>query len=145
MRIVFARPFSLTPASRMLESPYDEAGELLADLGGRARHAEVARLRHREAGIAARIDGRGRCEVHVDVEREAMVRAAARHPYAEGRHCGTVHIDSRRAGPPFSARADEIDHRLLEQADERFHLEGAAAEIDQRIEHDLSGAMVGDL
>src|SRR5947209_1716160 len=129
MRMVFAWPFSFTPASRMLESVDQEACEPLADFGGRSGHAEVAGLRDGEAGIAAGVDRREGSEVHVNVEREPMVCPAPHYPYAERRHLGPLHIDSRRAGPARGTAADEVDHHLLEQAHELAHLDAAAAEI----------------
>src|SRR6267378_5849055 len=111
MRMVFACPFSFTPASRMVESVDHEAGEPLAYLGRRAGDAEITRLRNREPGVAARIDGGERRKVHVYVEREPMVRPAPHYAYAERRHLGPVQIDSGRAGPARGAAANEIDHR----------------------------------
>ena len=67
----------------------DELREAFAHLGGSAGEAQVARLRHRQSGITAGVDGGKGREVHVDVEREAMVRPPPRYPYAE-----------RRAGAP---------------------------------------------
>src|SRR5882672_12156252 len=54
---VLRAPFSLTPASRMLELPRQYGGEFPAQAFGVAGDAEIARLRHLEAGIAAGIDG----------------------------------------------------------------------------------------
>src|SRR5438105_4502442 len=144
MRMVFAWPFSFTPASRMLESVDQEACEPLADFGGRSGHAEVAGLRDGEAGIAAGVDRREGSEVHVNVEREPMVCPAPHYPYAERRHLGPLHIDSRRAGPARGTAADEVDHHLLEQAHELAHLDAAAADIDERVEHHLARTVVGD-
>src|SRR5438094_8734295 len=56
MRSVLARPFSLIPASRMLELPCQARRELGADFVGRFLDAKVARLRHRQPGTAAGVD-----------------------------------------------------------------------------------------
>src|SRR5256885_14634868 len=98
MRMVFARPFSFTPASRIFYMGDDRLDEPLAHLRRRADEADAARLRDPQAGIAARVDGGEGREVHVDVQGEAMVRPPSRDPYAQGRDLGTLHIDSRRAG-----------------------------------------------
>src|SRR5947199_202874 len=63
MRMVFACPFSFTPASRMVERVDQESREPLADFGGRSGHAEVAGLGDGEAGIAAGVDRREGSEV----------------------------------------------------------------------------------
>src|SRR5690348_4974788 len=143
MRIVFAWPFSFTPASRMLDSSDDAIDEPLADLGGRAGNAEIAGLGYREAGIAARINGGEGAEVHVYVKCQAMVCAAAHDTYAERRYLGTVHIDPGGTCPPRGARADKVDHRLLEQAHEFAHLDTPAREVHERVEHHLAGAVIG--
>src|SRR5258707_3074591 len=76
MRIVFALPFSFTPASRMLEI-VDHPGRQLLAHGARAvGKAERACLRDGDAGVTAGIDDGERRKVHVDVERHAMVRPA---------------------------------------------------------------------
>jgi len=74
-----------------------------------------------------------------------MVRPAAGDADAERRDLGAVDIDPGGAGAARGASAQEIDHRLFEQAHEGFDLQPAACEIDQRIEHHLAGAVVGDL
>src|SRR5256885_16683597 len=142
MRMVFARPFSFTPASRIFDMGDDRLDEALADLRRRAGEADAARLRHPQAGIATRVDGGKGREVHVDVQGEPMVRPATRHPYAERRDLGTLHIDSRRACPARRLRPDESNDRLLEQPDEDFHLDAAATEIAQGIETHLPGTVV---
>src|SRR6185295_8942681 len=82
-RAVFSAPFSLNPASRTFEHPGEEGGEPRAKDFLRIRDAEIARLRDLHSGITAGIDLGERREVHVDVEREAVVRAAARNADAE--------------------------------------------------------------
>src|SRR5690242_15035769 len=74
-----------------------------------------------------------------------MVRPPPDHPDAERGDLGTVHVDAGRSGAPHGFAADHIDERLLEEAHERLHLDAAAPEIDERIEHDLSRSMVSDL
>src|SRR5262249_20415745 len=45
----------------------------------------------------------------------------------------------------YRAAADEVDDRLLEQPDEALHPDAAPRKVHQRVEHDLAGAMVGDV
>src|SRR5438552_2266802 len=145
MRIVFAWPFSFTPASRMLEIPHHARGELLAHGGRRVGETQSARLGDRQSRIAARVDREERREVHVDVECQAMVRPPAHYPYAERRDLGTVYIDAGRAGAAQGIAAQEVDHRLLEQAYECLYLDGTAREVHECVKHDLAGPVVGDL
>src|SRR5438128_7281987 len=113
MRMIFALPFSFTPASRMLEMPDYVRGKPLAHGVNAFGEAESARLRHRQPRVAARVDGGKGREVHVDVEREAMVRPPPRYPYAERRDLGAVHIDSRRTGAARRFALQQVDHRLF--------------------------------
>src|SRR5438128_6392412 len=145
MRIVFAWPFSFTPASRMVELPYYADGKTLAHRGWALAKAQIASLRNGQPGITAGVyGGKGR-EVHVDVECEAMVRPPPRYPYAERRDLGTVHVAARCAGPAHRSAPQQVDHRLFQEADEGLDLHAAAREIDQGVEHDLAGPVVGDL
>ena len=85
-------------------------------------------------------------EVHVDVEREAMISPAAHDAEAERGDLGAVR--RRRPARPACARAprsEEVDHGLLEQPYEALDLDAAAREVDQRVDHDLAGAVIGDL
>src|SRR4051812_22442692 len=75
-RSVLALPFSLTPASRMLESRQQIPHEAGFDLISVQFQPDVFRLRHLQSRIAAGIDRQERREIHVHVEREAMVAAA---------------------------------------------------------------------
>src|SRR5688572_9523970 len=144
MRMVLRAPFSFTPASR-IELLQNQLGQPLPDDFGCLRKAEVLHLRDAQPGVAARIDARKGRKVHVDVERDAMVGAAAHHPDAEGGDLGPVDVDARRTRLALRARADEVDDRLLEQADEGLDLEPSPREVDERIEHYLSRAVVGDV
>src|SRR5687768_5238833 len=75
---VLRAPFSLTPASRMLELSREQLGQPAAENVSALRHAEIARLRHAQAGQPAGIDCLEGREIRVDVEREAVESAAAR-------------------------------------------------------------------
>src|SRR5688572_31202321 len=82
MRMVLRAPFSLTPGSRMFDSPREQGCQLFADRLHRAGNAEIAQLSHREAGTTAGIDGAKGCKVQVDVERKPLVRPPAAHAEA---------------------------------------------------------------
>src|SRR5512139_3278432 len=63
------------------------AHEGLPGLRQRQVHAEVAALGDLHAGVAARVDGGKRRQVHVDVEREPVIGAAVPDAQAE---CGDL-------------------------------------------------------
>src|SRR5256885_7190112 len=67
--IVLRAPFSFTPASRMLEQPQEGRNEIF----GAFAHAKALQVGDREPRIAARVDRREGREVHVDVQRKAVV------------------------------------------------------------------------
>src|SRR4030081_1948815 len=125
MRSVLARPFSLIPASRMLEFPYQARRELGADFVNRFLDSKVARLRHRETGIAAWIDRRKRREIHVDVQRETVISPAAGHADAERRDLRAAHVDARRSRLAFATAAEKLDRRVFEHRNELLHLDAA--------------------
>src|SRR5688572_8124064 len=129
MRMVFRAPFSFTPASRteLLHHALDEA---LADEVGALRKAEVLHLRDPQPRIAARIDARKGREIHVDVEREAMVCAAAHDTDAKSGNLRAFDVDARRARLALGTLAEQLDHRLLEQADEALDRERAPRKVD---------------
>src|SRR3954470_6221852 len=54
MRAVFAAPFSLVPASRMVKARDDALGKALGNLARACAEAELAELRDLQPGIAAR-------------------------------------------------------------------------------------------
>src|SRR5512143_4311257 len=66
--------------SRLNQSRIDRVQQALSERLLRLRqgycHAEIAALRHLHPGIAARVDGGKRRQVHADVEGQAVVRAA---------------------------------------------------------------------
>src|SRR5581483_11290996 len=133
MRAVLAAPFSFAPGSRMLEPRRDALRQPLAhDLGALAK-AELAQLRDPQAGIAAGRYCVERPQVHVHVERDAVVGAPACDPDAERRDLGRA------------AAAEKIEHCFLEKRDVRLHLDAAPREIDEGVDHRLPGAVVGHL
>src|SRR5438132_5892202 len=95
MRIVFAWPFSFTPASRMLALPYYADGKALAPRGWALAKGQIASTSNGQPGITAGVDGGKRREVHVDVECEAMVRQHTRHPYAARSDICSPHVTAQ--------------------------------------------------
>src|SRR5712671_423277 len=145
MRAVFSAPFSFTPGSRMLEPRDQELYQFSFKEFFRPFKSHILHLRYRKARIAAGIDRGKRREVHVDVEGEAVVGAAARHANAERGDLRALHVNPGSAGPAFAAPLEKVDHRLLEQPHEALHPDAAPREIDQGVEHDLAGAVIRDL
>src|SRR5262245_65016673 len=143
--MVLRAPFSLTPGSRMLDFLHQERGKALANPPEILVDPDVPCLRYGEAGITAGVDCRERGEVHVDVQRKAMVRPPLAHANAERRDLGAVHVDARRARTPLPAPVEQVDHCLLQKRYELLHLDAAAGKIDQGIDHELSGAVIGDV
>src|SRR4051794_11251640 len=97
-RAVFFSPFSLTPGSRTFKPREEGIDESLPHDERRFGKPERLRIGHGETGIAARVDRGKRRQVHVDVQREAMIGAAARHAYSKRGHFGAGDVDAGGAG-----------------------------------------------
>jgi hypothetical protein len=111
-------------------------------------HAVVPELRGGEAGIAAGVDARERFEVHVHVEGHAVIAAAARDAKPDRRDLGVAHIHTghARATAALDAVARQhVQHGALDARDEIAHAELAAPEVEQEIDHGLSGPVIRDL
>jgi len=125
-----------------------DRGEALSGLIRRQRNPEVPGLGHAQARVAAGIDCVERRKIHVDIERETVKGAPSGDPNAERRDLGVADVYARRAGPAQAGDTEsreQIDHGPFHQADKLAHLDRAPAEVDQRVEHDLARAVVGDL
>src|SRR5206468_3526493 len=79
------------------------------------------------------------------VEGEAVISPSARNADPERCKLRAPDVDAGRAGLALGAFADEIDHRLLQQPDEALHLDAASREVDERVEDELPGTVIGDL
>src|SRR6185295_15428362 len=127
----------------MFDLPDEKSPEFFSDLFLRFLHAEIFQLRDGEARIAAGIDGRERREVHVDVQRDAVIRASARDADADRGDLRAFDVDARGARDALGAflaspvAPEELDHRLLQKPDEALDLEVAPREVDQRIDDEL--------
>ncbi len=129
-----------------------DRGELGASLIDGPRDAEVAKLRHGEPLVAARVDVGKRREVHRDIECEPVVGAAVAHAQAQRRDfrftAGGHHVNARRRGLAVRANAHCIEpsyHARLDLPDHRANAEASSLEVEQQIRDELSGAVVGDL
>src|SRR5678816_4333126 len=132
--IVFFAPFSFTPASR-IELLDENAAQFQTYLFFCLQKTQVLHLGDLQSRIAARIDRAERREVHVHIEREAVIGAAAHHADAERRDLRAVDVHAR--GARAALAADEIDHGLFEEPDVALDLDAAPGQVDERVEHDL--------
>src|ERR1700675_4569384 len=64
--------FSIDPGNRLSHM----AHQAIFDLGARPADTKVSQLRHRESAITAGVDVVERREIHVEIQREAVVGAA---------------------------------------------------------------------
>src|ERR1051326_8608904 len=145
MRMVLRAPFSLTPGSRMLDFLHEERSEALAERRKGFLHPDVPRLCNGEAGVTTGINhGKGR-KVHVDIEREPMVGAPLPNANAERRDLGAVDVDAGRAHPALATATQQVDDRLLEERHELPYLDAAPGEVDERVDDELAGAVIGDV
>src|SRR5262245_19661566 len=145
MRMVLRAPFSLTPGSRIFDSLDKEIGKPGPDFRHIALYSKILGLRDSEPWIAAGIDRGKRGKVHVDVQRESMVRPPLAHANAQRRHLGAADVDARRSWRALAATSEKVDHRLLEQRHELLHPDAAARKIDQGVDDELAGTVIRDI
>jgi hypothetical protein len=110
--------------------------------------AERAQIGHFQPAVAARIDAAKRLQVHRNVEREAMITAAAADPQPDARELAAVDIDTGRVAPAHRGdvpRCEQSDDAVLESHHELPHAERATADVEQRIDDELTGAVIRDL
>jgi hypothetical protein len=105
-------------------------------------------LRHRHARVAAGVDrGVGR-EVHVDVERDAVIAAAVLDAQAQRGDLGGADIDAGRALAALGrdARSRPAGRSPPARCDAPGRAPSLApAQVEQQVDHRLAGAVVGDL
>ncbi len=122
--------------------------ELLAGLVSGERNVEVFGLDDFQASIAARVDRRKGGKIHIDIERQAVVAATVLDFQTEGGDLGVADVDARRAGAALgmdAMRRQKVDHPLLDGGDQFAHLDFQPGQVEQQVDHDLAGAVVGDL
>src|SRR3569832_1946318 len=82
--------------SRVNQSRIDRvlqaADKRLSNNNQKPFQAEIATLRHPHPRVATRVDGGERTHIHVDVERQAMIRAAVSDAQAEGGYFRAIDI-----------------------------------------------------
>ena len=77
-----------------------------------------------------------------------MIAAAAADAQTQRSDFRRTHIDARCIGAIYRSDVvcrQQIDHRLLHQTHQRAHREAAPLHVEQQINHDLAGTVVGDL
>src|SRR5205814_10331098 len=100
------RTLSLHDALPIFDEAGDAAGELVAHFRRVGEDSVRARLRDRETGIAAGVDRREGSEVHVHVERDAVIAAPAPHPEPERRDLRALDVYARCPGPALGSDAE---------------------------------------
>src|SRR5690606_24662536 len=99
---------------------------------------------HLQPPVTTGIDALERLQVHADVEGQAMEAAAAPHPQAQGHDLGPVHVDAGGALATLAADAvagQDLDHRLLDPADQLAHAQAEPAQVHHRVGDELAGAV----
>ncbi len=102
----------------------------------------------RSPGITARVDVGERGQVHVHVERQAVVAAAVLDFQSE---CGDLRAVDIHAGCFLAALSghavfcQQVDHCLFHQPHQFAHVDLPAAHVEQQVGDDLAGAVIGDL
>ncbi len=120
----------------------------LADLGHVRAYAKIGKLRHGKARIAARIDaGKGR-QIHIDVQCEPVITAAAADAQSQSGDLGAGAINTR--GARLSRGDDAViaqrrDNRLLDAAYQFAHANSQPAQIEQQIDDQLPRRVIGHL
>ena len=112
------------------------------------RDAKVAQLGHLHANKAAGVDAAKGFEIHVHIQRDAVVGAAAAHPQAERGDFFAVHVNAGGVGARLGANTlflQVADDACFDEADQRTDADAGAADVEQQVHHCLTRAVVGDL
>lgn len=112
------------------------------------RNTKVDELGHFQSRVTTRIDARIRFQIHVDIDGQSVITAAPLDAQAKRGDFATADVDARRAPfaiSPHAPRLQEIDDRLLQYLDQTPYADTTPAEIEQDVDHELTGAMVGHL
>ena len=107
---------------------------------------EIGQLRHFQAFETAGIDALIGLQVHVDIESQAMERAAFTHAQPERRdlHAVDIHAGGACHATGFDTVGREhADHGILDGGNQSTHAHADAAQVDQRIGDDLARAVIG--
>src|SRR4029077_19963376 len=112
------------------------------------RSAELGQLGHLQSCVAARVDAAERLEIERHIQRQPVIAAAAAHAHADARELAATDVHPWCLAPGLGGDAVigwQIDDGALERAHELPHAERGASQVDQRVDHELSRAMGGDL
>ena len=115
-------------------------------------YVEVGQLGHGKSRVAAGIDVGERCQIHGDVDRKAMVRAAVADAQSQ-RPDLCLAIRSRDINPRCrrlavggnSERREPFYQRALDGPDHRADAELARTQVVEQIRDELPRAVVGNL
>src|SRR5579885_666747 len=126
----------------MQQQPFTDGLHIIA-------HAQTLQVHYPEAAETAGADVLVGPQFDVHVDRETVIAAAAPDADTERRDLGVIDIHARCAGAPLRfgivVPAQQVDNRLLGAAHEFAHPEAAAGEVEQEINHELAGTVVGHL
>ena len=98
--------------------------------------------------MAARIDALKGLQIHVDVEGEAVIAAGAPHAQPDAGEFAPLDVHARCIGAALRLNTHGchiVDDAALQSGQQRAHPEPGAAHVDQRIDDELSGGVVGHL
>ncbi len=94
------------------------------------------------------IDALERLQIHIHIQSQTVESTTMSHAYAERANLGAVNIDPGRsiaALGSYTGPGQRIDHALLDQVYVAANAQTQTPQIQQRVGHDLTRAMVGDL
>jgi len=106
----------------------------LANPGGVDVGPQVLQLGGLQSPVAAGVDAGERLQVHVDVEAEAVVTAAATHTQAKGGDLCVADIDAGRAGAALAMNAvvvQQVDDGLFDGVHQRLDAQSTAPQVKQ--------------
>ena len=103
---------------------------------------------HLHPDEATGVDATKGFEIHIHIQRDAVVGAAAAHPQAERGDFFAVHVNAGGVNARLGADAQFLqvaDDAFFDEADQCADADAGAAEVKQQVHYGLSGAVVGDL
>src|ERR1017187_2809546 len=112
------------------------------------RAALVRKLRHLQARIAAGIDASEGLQIHAHVERKSMIGGAAPDANAEAGKLALIDVDARSALAavrPDAKLRRIVDDGFLERRDEVPHAQARTLQVNERIDDELPGTVIGHL
>src|SRR5450759_2444501 len=132
----------------LLQTMYQILRQLRLQFVDRDGDAQFAGLRHAQSGIAARVDVGERGQVHIYIERQAVIAITVLDLQSQRGDLRIVHIHAGSVLASLCGHAEfaeQVDNRLFHQAHQLAHVDFPAANIEQQVSDDLAGAMISDL